>query len=68
MGLCLHFLQTHTYRLTIITISFTTINHLKQGLGMKLGPALRLRAALSKRLGNCPHCRHCKHCHDQEEK
>ena len=54
--------------LTIITISFTTINHLKQGLGMKLGSALRLRAALSKRLGNCPHCRHCKHCHDQEEK
>lgn len=48
-------------------LALLTDSHL-QGLGMKLGPALRLRAALAKSLGNCPHCRHCKHCHGQEEK
>ena len=51
-----------------ITTTITTLIIINQGLGMKLGPALRLRAALAKRLGNCPHCRHCKHCHGQEEK
>jgi len=48
-------------------LALLTDSHL-QGLGMKLGPALRLRAALAKALGNCPHCRHCRHCHGQEEK
>jgi len=46
-------------------LALLTDQHL-QGLGFKLGPALRLRAALAQKLGNCAHCRHCKHCHLQE--
>ncbi|KAK9501420.1 hypothetical protein O3M35_012147 [Rhynocoris fuscipes] len=30
---------------------------------MKLGPALKLRSALSSRLGQCIVCLHCSHCH-----
>lgn len=45
-------------------LALLTDQHLL-ALGLKLGPALRLRAALAARLGNCPHCRHCKHCHSQ---
>lgn len=30
---------------------------------MKLGPALKLRAILSRRLGHCAVCLHCVHCH-----
>jgi len=39
-----------------------TDTHL-QSLGLKLGPALKLRSALATKLGTCPHCRHCRHCH-----
>jgi len=39
-----------------------TDTHL-QSLGIKLGPALKLRSALADKLGTCPHCRHCRHCH-----
>jgi len=39
-----------------------TDTHL-QSLGIKLGPALKLRSALAAKLGTCPHCRHCRHCH-----
>ena len=47
-------------------LALLTDTHL-QALGMKLGPALRLRAALAGRLGTCPACRHCRHCHQQQE-
>jgi len=43
-----------------------TDTHL-QSLGLKLGPALKLRAALSAKLGTCPYCRHCRHCHSDTE-
>lgn len=33
-------------------------------MGMKLGPALKLRATLSRRLGHCAICMHCIHCHN----
>ncbi|PSN41580.1 hypothetical protein C0J52_17895 [Blattella germanica] len=33
-------------------------------MGMKLGPALKLRATLSRRLGHCAVCMHCVHCHN----
>uniref|UniRef100_A0A023EZ39 Putative sterile alpha motif protein n=1 Tax=Triatoma infestans TaxID=30076 RepID=A0A023EZ39_TRIIF len=40
-----------------------TEEHLTSTLGMKLGPALKLRSALSSRLGQCAVCLHCSHCH-----
>ncbi|XP_073971167.1 SAM-motif ubiquitously expressed punctatedly localized protein [Rhodnius prolixus] len=40
-----------------------TEEHLTTTLGMKLGPALKLRSALSSRLGQCAVCLHCSHCH-----
>jgi len=43
-----------------------TDTHL-QSLGLKLGPALKLRAALAAKLGTCPHCKHCRHCHTDTE-
>ncbi|EEB20380.1 hypothetical protein Phum_PHUM614420 [Pediculus humanus corporis] len=30
---------------------------------MKLGPALKLRATIARRLGHCTICLHCVHCH-----
>merc|ERR1712106_1208102 len=43
-----------------------TDTHL-QSLGLKLGPALKLRSALATKLGTCMHCRHCRHCHTDTE-
>ncbi|XP_046390824.1 flocculation protein FLO11-like isoform X2 [Ischnura elegans] len=40
-----------------------TEEHLTSSLAMKLGPALKLRAALARRLGHCAVCLHCVHCH-----
>ncbi|XP_075237569.1 SAM-motif ubiquitously expressed punctatedly localized protein [Lycorma delicatula] len=40
-----------------------TEQHLTTALQMKLGPALKLRAILSRRLGHCAICLHCVHCH-----
>jgi len=47
-------------------LALLTDTHL-QSLGLKLGPALKLRAALAAKLGTCPHCRHCRHCHADTE-
>lgn len=32
-------------------------------IAMKLGPALKLRAMLARKLGACTVCLHCAHCH-----
>ncbi|XP_039296804.1 sterile alpha motif domain-containing protein 11-like [Nilaparvata lugens] len=40
--------------------------HLTTALQMKLGPALKLRSVLSRRLGNCAVCMHCVHCHGSQ--
>ncbi|XP_051153067.1 uncharacterized protein LOC127276577 isoform X2 [Leptopilina boulardi] len=37
--------------------------HLTGPMGMKLGPALKLRALLARKLGACTVCLHCAHCH-----
>ena len=41
-----------------------TDDHLTKRLGMKLGPALKLRSAIQKKVGNmgemCIHCSHCR--------
>lgn len=38
-------------------------DHLTGPMGMKLGPALKLRAMLARKLGACTVCLHCTHCH-----
>ncbi|XP_076284609.1 uncharacterized protein LOC143211076 isoform X1 [Lasioglossum baleicum] len=38
-------------------------DHLTGPMGMKLGPALKLRALLARKLGACTVCLHCAHCH-----
>ncbi|CAG0915416.1 unnamed protein product [Notodromas monacha] len=40
-----------------------TEDHLTNSMGMKLGPALKFRSVLAKRIGQCPICVHCIHCH-----
>jgi len=54
------------------SLTLLTDEHLTQRLGMKLGPAVRLRAAVLKLIGAgagaggdggdpcCPHCDHCQ--------
>jgi len=32
-------------------------------MNMKLGPALKLRSVLAKKIGHCAVCLHCVHCH-----
>ncbi|BET03414.1 Hypothetical protein NTJ_16232 [Nesidiocoris tenuis] len=44
-------------------LALLTEEHLTTTLGMKLGPALKLRSILSTKLGQCAVCRHCIHCH-----
>ncbi|XP_013784168.1 polyhomeotic-like protein 2 [Limulus polyphemus] len=41
-------------------------DHLKTYLGMKLGPALKLRSTVAKKIGHCVVCMHCIHCHSEE--
>ncbi|XP_066151910.1 polycomb protein Scm isoform X2 [Euwallacea fornicatus] len=41
-----------------------TEEHLTHTMGMKLGPALKLRSILGKKLGSCNVCLHCSHCHN----
>ncbi|XP_050523566.1 polycomb protein Scm-like isoform X2 [Daktulosphaira vitifoliae] len=38
-------------------------DHLTGTMNMKLGPALKFRAVLAQKLGNCVVCMHCAHCH-----
>ncbi|CAH1716923.1 unnamed protein product [Aphis gossypii] len=38
-------------------------DHLTGTMNMKLGPALKFRAVLAQKLGNCAVCMHCAHCH-----
>ncbi|XP_050298630.1 myosin-G heavy chain-like isoform X2 [Anthonomus grandis grandis] len=41
-----------------------TEEHLTNTIGMKLGPALKLKSILAKKLGSCNVCLHCSHCHN----
>lgn len=41
-----------------------TEEHLTSTMNMKLGPALKLRSVLAKKLGTCSVCLHCNHCHN----
>ncbi|KAJ9580148.1 hypothetical protein L9F63_004221, partial [Diploptera punctata] len=48
------------------SLPLLTEEHLTNTMGMKLGPALKLRATLSRRLGQCALCMHCVHCHNAQ--
>ncbi|XP_044253392.1 uncharacterized protein LOC123004276 isoform X2 [Tribolium madens] len=41
-----------------------TEEHLTTTMNMKLGPALKLRSLLAKKVGSCSVCLHCTHCHN----
>ncbi|XP_064213563.1 uncharacterized protein Samuel isoform X1 [Tribolium castaneum] len=41
-----------------------TEEHLTTTMNMKLGPALKLRSLLAKKIGSCSVCLHCTHCHN----
>ncbi|KAG5890335.1 hypothetical protein JTB14_016222 [Gonioctena quinquepunctata] len=41
-----------------------TEDHLTNRMNMKLGPALKLRSILAKKIGSCNVCLHCSHCHN----
>lgn len=41
-----------------------TEEHLTSTMNMKLGPALKLRSVLAKKMGSCSVCLHCNHCHN----
>lgn len=45
-----------------------TEDHLTLHLGMKLGPALKLRSTLAKLIDHCVICMHCIHCHGENQK
>ncbi|OQR71587.1 hypothetical protein BIW11_03943 [Tropilaelaps mercedesae] len=44
-------------------LSALTEDHLTAYMGMRLGPALKLRQSLAKKMGHCSVCLHCLHCH-----
>ncbi|GAB6033243.1 hypothetical protein CHUAL_012845 [Chamberlinius hualienensis] len=44
-----------------------TEDHLTNRIKMKLGHALRFKAALAKLIGACSVCLHCVHCHQQPQ-
>jgi len=48
------------------TLVLLTDSHLTS-LGIKLGPAIRLRSILAKKLGTCVICSHCQHCHVENQ-
>ncbi|KAK9883528.1 hypothetical protein WA026_001703 [Henosepilachna vigintioctopunctata] len=40
-----------------------TEEHLTSTMNMKLGPALKFKSVLAKKMGSCNICLHCTHCH-----
>jgi len=49
------------------TLPLLTEEHLMSTMSMKLGPALKLRSVLAKKIGHCAVCLHCVHCHSNGE-
>ena len=48
------------------TLPLLTEEHLIGNMNMKLGPALKLRSVLAKKIGHCAVCLHCVHCHHSD--
>ncbi|XP_049809585.1 uncharacterized protein LOC126252726 [Schistocerca nitens] len=64
IDLCAEYAQNfRDQRIDGCALPLLTEEHMTGALGMRLGPALKLRAALARRLGQCAACAHCLHCH-----
>ncbi|CAN7987138.1 unnamed protein product, partial [Ixodes hexagonus] len=48
------------------SLPLLTEDHLTVYMGMRLGPALKLRTSLAKMTGRCTVCMHCIHCHGED--
>ncbi|XP_057663461.1 lethal(3)malignant brain tumor-like protein 3 isoform X1 [Diorhabda carinulata] len=65
IDICSEYTQTfRDERIDGSGLPLLTEEHLTNTMNMKLGPALKLRSILAKKLGSCSVCLHCSHCHN----
>ncbi|CAH1112173.1 unnamed protein product [Psylliodes chrysocephalus] len=65
IDICAEYAQTfRDERIDGAGLPLLTEDHLTNTMNMKLGPALKLRSILAKKLGSCSVCLHCSHCHN----
>ncbi|XP_052125558.1 uncharacterized protein LOC113205351 isoform X3 [Frankliniella occidentalis] len=65
IDLCVEYVQAfRDQRIDGSALPLLTEEHLRLQMKMRLGPALKLRSVLAKRLGHCSVCLHCVHCHN----
>ncbi|KAK3875651.1 hypothetical protein Pcinc_019481 [Petrolisthes cinctipes] len=66
--LCAEYVEAfREHRIDGSALPLLTEEHLTSSINMKLGPALKLRSVLARRLGACNVCLHCDHCHSQTQ-
>ncbi|XP_076066908.1 uncharacterized protein LOC143040084 [Oratosquilla oratoria] len=64
IDLCAEYVEAfRDQRIDGSALALLTEEHLTTSIHMRLGPALKLRSVLAKRLGACGVCLHCDHCH-----
>ncbi|XP_061940076.1 uncharacterized protein LOC108003973 isoform X3 [Apis cerana] len=64
IDICAEYAQNfREHRIDGAALPLLSEDHLTGPMGMKLGPALKLRALLARKLGACTVCLHCAHCH-----
>ncbi|XP_012282132.1 uncharacterized protein LOC105700657 [Orussus abietinus] len=64
IDICAEYAQNfREHRIDGAALPLLSEEHLTGPMGMKLGPALKLRALLARKLGACTVCLHCAHCH-----
>ncbi|XP_024945523.1 uncharacterized protein LOC107272513 isoform X3 [Cephus cinctus] len=64
IDICAEYAQNfREHRIDGAALPLLSEDHLTGPIGMKLGPALKLRALLARKLGACTVCLHCAHCH-----
>ena len=49
------------------TLVLLTEDHFVDTFKMSLGPALKLRKALARKMAFCDKCNHCKNCHEEKD-
>ncbi|CAG9861520.1 unnamed protein product [Phyllotreta striolata] len=65
IDICAEYAQTfREERIDGAGLPLLTEDHLTNTMNMKLGPALKLRSVLARKLGSCGVCLHCSHCHN----
>ncbi|XP_023245939.1 mucin-5AC-like [Copidosoma floridanum] len=64
IDICSEYAQSfREHRIDGSALPLLSEEHLTGPMAMKLGPALKLRAILARKLGACTVCLHCVHCH-----